>query len=346
MADETRMADETSRSSQPGASDRADKIRSGILQNIGFIIVGLVAVIYVARCMFDITTTGKTLVEIIADGAIILLFGWFVKGLLGQQGIISGLNSNKFQQTQLRLAEQVKNIEPYAEKLNDFCAMKNAQLRISKRSAILGRKNLRYDAIFTDDTTQLNRIIQERMEMLTNRYKVTQQSKWQLFTERVAKERERREIIRCVRGANKVRIVELSFNTLTSDGGRAEEPYDFGLTISKYSARSVMSKIVSGIAFALFFGYLSAETVQSFSLGSLLWSIFQMLAFVIAGAWSFTTSYLYIVDTYRKGIVRRINLLAEFEAIVKSNTAIKIPEEIIKTKLQNVGDGYVENEED
>lgn len=316
---------------------KLDKARNAFLNNIGFIIVLVVATVYIARSILKIEDTGKSVVEILADGAFALIFGWFVKSLLGEQGILSGLNCKAMNDTLGQHGNAVTAIEKFMPKLPDFCLMKNAKLRIEKRKHIIGRKNLNYDDVFCDDPQRLEKVIEDRLAMFNSSNTSIKVSTFKKMRERWLKWKERRSILKCVAKANKIKITELSSDTLTSDGGDSTDPYNFGPTIKQYTAKSTASKLGTAVMFAVVFGYLGVSMVDDFSWATLVWAIFQMLAFVVSGVWSFLTSYIHIIDSYRKGIVRKINILKEFETLVKDNGGrFVIPDEIIKTNKEAI----------
>lgn len=73
-----------------------DKFGNWLRHNVENIILVFICAIYIFRGVAEIEESGKTVLEILADGAIALLCGYLIKGIMGRKGILKGLTSPKF----------------------------------------------------------------------------------------------------------------------------------------------------------------------------------------------------------------------------------------------------------
>lgn len=322
-----------------GNENRFDKFKNGVINSIGFIVVGAIVAVYLVRSFVTIGETGKSVAEIIADGVFALLFGWGIKVLLTYQGTLSGMQNKQMQDTIKQHGEAVGKIEKFLPSLQAFCDKKNAELRISKRRLILTKELLRYEDVFCDDPTRLQAVITERLKQLDEEVTINTNdfSSWKRKRNTIRKKRKlRKKIMRVVKKANNVQFVALSENSLTSDSGNGADPYRFPIPIGKHIAKKSVKLFFSAILFAVVFGYYGYKLVSDPSWANFIGGLIQIGSFLAMGAIQFVREYLYVIDTYRKGIVRKIDLLDQFfEEASKANGVITVPVEIVKVKASD-----------
>lgn len=312
---------------------RGAKARNFFLNNIGFLIVIAGFVAYVGRIFLSVGLTGKTLAEILTDGLFSLFFGWIIKNSLSQQGIIKGLQSEALKKTQNLHGQAILAIKDYRTQLNDFCDMKTIEYRIKLRTDILSQKGLEYGEVFCDDNTILDKVIAKKLMDKRRHLEAIEQAsvkKRKDFDKYLDKKlrKEQREISKCIKKAWAVRITPLTAAALASDSSKTNDPFYFGQTIKTYSAKTGGAKLGFALATMIIFGFLKAG-IGEFDVAKLIWSIIQMFTFIVSGLWSLSKAYMFITDTYRKGLVRKIDYLEEFETACKSGIKFVIPNEII-----------------
>lgn len=314
---------------------RFEKFKNGIINSIGFIVVGAVVVVFMAKNFVEIGESGKTVSEIIADGIFALVFGWAIKMLLGYQGILSGMNSKKVLDTLNQQATAIKKIECYLPLLPKFCDRENAELRIKRRKLILSKELISYEDVFCDDSSRLQAVIKEKCENIRDdatridakdlRSKLRQAK---LFFKRKLK---KRAILRCVRKANNVHFAELTQHSLTTDGGRNNNPYKFPEPLAKHISKKAILSLPISILFAIVFGYYGYRLVDNPTWATVIGGLIQIGSFLAVGTLQFLKEYLYSTDTYRKGTVRKIDILERFYAEASTGKEFIVPVEIVKT---------------
>lgn len=312
-----------------------EKFKNGVINSIGFIVVGAVVVVFMAKNFVEIGESGKTVSEIIADGIFALVFGWAIKMLLGYQGILSGMNSKKVLDTLNQQATAIKKIECYLPLLPKFCDRENAELRIKRRKLILSKELISYEDVFCDDSSRLQEVIKEKCENIRDdttridakdlRSKLRQAK---LFFKRKLK---KRAILRCVRKANNVHFAELTQHSLTTDGGRNNNPYKFPEPLAKHISKKAVLSLPISILFAIVFGYYGYRLVDNPTWATVIGGLIQIGSFLAVGTLQFLKEYLYSTDTYRKGTVRKIDILERFYAEASTGKDFVVPVEIVKT---------------
>lgn len=319
-------------------NEKFDKFKSGVINSMGFIIVAMVIGVYIAKNFVDIAQSGKSPLEIIADGIFALVFGYSVKVVLGYQGVFSGLNSSRMLDTLVAHNEAISAVDKYLPLLPSFCEKENANLRIRKRRAILSTQHLKYEEVFTDDPTLLQEAIQKQMETLKIEGQIIDDGslkyKWLKFKSKISQKRLKKRIMRCVRKANKVSFVELTPYELTTDGGDRNNPYKFATNPGIHMSKRAPLMLPFSILVAVLFGYFAFKLITDPNWATIIAAIVQTGTFILMGGLQFLKEYLYTVDRFRKTILRKIDILNTFkqEAEANGGQQFAIPEEIIHSK--------------
>lgn len=320
---------------------KLDKFKKGIINSIGFIVVGAVVAVFMAKNFVQIGETGKSVSEIIADGIFALLFGWAIKMLLGYQGILSGMNTKSVQDTIMQHGDAVKKAEPLLPMLPTFCEKENAELRIKKRKLILSKELLNYEDVFCDDPSRLEAVIQEKIESIRSDSSQIDtrdlRSKIRAIKVQLKRKKKRRVILKCVRKANNVHFAELTQHTLTTDGGHDGNPFKFPETLAKHMSKKAIMSLPISVLFAIVFGYYGYRIIDNPSWATVIGGLIQIGSFCAVGTLQFLKEFLYSTDTYRKGIVRKIDILDRFFAEANEHKLrgqnFIVPVEIIKTTV-------------
>ncbi len=314
-----------------------EKFKEGLLNNLGFMMVIIAIAVYMARNFVNINSTGKTVSEIIADGLFALFFSWTIRTLLGYQGILSGMKNKRMLKTLQDHGAVVTKMEKYSPLLESFCEMKNAENRIKRRRRILSKKHLEYNDVFSDDPTKINEIVKNRMSAIESGENtidvgdIASRRRKRALKKRMRKERV--EIYRCIKKANDISLSELTEDSLTTDGGNSDDPYKFSTPLGKWIARRSSASLPVSMAFAVVLGYYGYDFIKDPSIATVIGGLVQVCIFLMYGAWQFLVSYIHTIDTYRKSVVQKINILNEFVALAeKRDDGAKFvaPVEIIK----------------
>lgn len=280
-----------------------EKTKNYLKQNLGYFVIALACIIYVARGIITISETGKTVLEILVDGALALFFGIFINIVFELQGMMSGDRDDRVLNTIRKHGDIVDSISPHIDKLDEWCEKKNKEALKLARIRMLSSHGLKYDDYFDEDGVA--------KEFKINTEKLESQNK-----ETKQQEKDR---IKCFKNACKIKLTLLTTNSLTSEGGRDYDPYYLGQTKKQYKTRTAMTDFISKIGVAVIFGVYGAQLVQSFSWAFLVWTAIQVVLFLIMGVVKLYTSYMFVVDDYRGRIVKKIDNLTKFQDYITNS---------------------------
>lgn len=278
-----------------------EKVKVFFKQNIGYFVVGLVSLIYIATAFITIGKTGKTVAEIIADGTIVLALGFFINRVFDLQGMMNGDREEKVQATYILHGETVVKISPYIDRLDAWCKIKNEENLKVQRTRILATEGMKYDDYFDESGAAKDFTINE--ERLKNKT--------------LRKDELKR--IKCFRKALRLRLTPMTAGSLTSEGGKAQDPYFFGRTKKQYETQTGVKDIIFKVLIACIFGYYGVELIRDFSYANLIWKALQVGIFLVMGVIKMYASYMFVVDEYRGRIIKKIDNLQMFENYITEN---------------------------
>lgn len=278
-----------------------EKVKVFFKQNIGYFIVALVSLIYIATAFITIGKTGKTVAEIIADGAIALALGFFINRVFDLQGMMNGDREDKVQATYLLHNDTVVKISPYIDRLDAWCKIKNEENLRVQRTRILATEGLKYDDYFDESGAAKDFKVNE--ERLKNKL--------------LCKDEKKR--IQCFRKALRLKLTPITAGSLTSEGGKAQDPYFFGRTKAQYETQSGIKDIIFKVLIACIIGYYGVDLIRDFSYANLIWKGLQVGIFLIMGVIKMYNSYIFVVDEYRGRIIKKIDNLQMFDNYIAEN---------------------------
>lgn len=285
-----------------------EKARDFLKKNIGYMIVGLLSAIYIATSVITMGKTGKTIGEIMADGAIVLFLGVFINRIFDLQGMMNGEREERVQDTIRMHGEAVVRVSPYLDRLDKWCEEKNEEALKMQRTKILAGEGMRYDDYFDERGGAKTFVVNK--DRLKDKF---------LRSDEIKR-------LRCFRKALRLKLTPLTASGLTSEGGKKQDPYYLGRTKSQYERGATISDVITKVIIACLFGYYGAELVQDFSYADLIWKALQIGIFFITGVIKMYQSYMFVVDEYRGRIVKKIDNLQMFENYINSEKITEVEE--------------------
>lgn len=271
------------------------KIKEFFSTNIFFFIIGLASVIYLVSGLIQIDTTGKSITQIFADAFLILIFGIAITKMFDLQGIMSGQKDRDYQKIISNHKDTVVKINPFIDKLDTYCEIKNTEALKEERTRILSKEGMKYSDYFDENGNPKEAIFKEYN-------KKTEKEKW-------TKENSKKKIYR---KALRINLTKLTTNTLVSDGYKENDPYYFGETITQHMRKADIKGIVSKLLSAFIFGYFSVKFIGTFDYSYLIWTSLQVVFFISLGVLKYYRSFLFIVNDYKSRIEKKISNLEMF----------------------------------
>lgn len=267
----------------------SEKVKDFIEGSVGYLAAALVAIAYVATGLLVPGINDKSPVDIVREGAVSFALGVAINFCLNLQGILKGKRSEKLEKTITAHGKAVEAIEPQIHRLDAWCAEQNDAALRRERARILTAAAMRYEDCFDAQGVPLDLDLSG-------------------LPEDVRKERRA-----AMRAAITLRITPISAASLTSEGGRPADPFYFGETVDEYQRRTNLKDAVSKLVIAAAFGYFSVDMVLNFDVAQLIWRVLYVTLLLSLGVAKLLRSYLFVVDTYRGNIVKRINYLQVFK---------------------------------
>ncbi len=278
-----------------------EKVKDFFKQNIGYFIVAFVSIVYIATAFITIDTTGKTIPQIFADGAIAFLLGTFIVQIFEFQGMMNGDREPKFQRTIEEHDEIVVRVAPHIDKLDGWCEKENKKNYKTQRTKILAHVGLKYDDCFDENGVA----------------KV-----WTPNEERLKNPTLRKAELKKMHGYQKsvnLKLTELNASELMGEGSRQQDVFYFGRTKAQYLTQSGLREIISKIGTAVIFGYYGVKLIQGFNYANLIWMTLQVALFIVMGVVRMFQSYNFVVDEFRGRIIKKIDHLQKFENYIKKS---------------------------
>lgn len=271
-----------------------ETIKDFFKRNMFVFAIATISLVYIARGLINIVETGKSPFEILADGAIAFVVGFLITKLFSLQGLMKGEEDKKVHDTNKLYGETLLAISPYIEQLDGYCEIKNESTLKREQTSILLSRGLKYS------------------ECIENEYVfkkptkgMTRKEKWYLFSDNRAKRK-------AINKAKRLKLTPLTSSSLTSDGGKTHDPYNFGMTKKQYEVKTTIAKLFSKIIFAVIVGYFGVSFTKDFDLSNIIWTSIQITTFLVMGMIDYFKSYFFMIDGNRQRTIKKINELEMF----------------------------------
>ena len=274
-------------------------------KNAGYIVVVLISLVYVASSLINISKSGKTVYEIIGAGVLSLIVGIMINGVFRSIGVRRGDEDERTVATNELHAKTVEEISPYIDMLDEFCERENKRVLREIRTRILVREGMKYSDYFDEDGAA-------KSTTLPSAELPPPPAQGRLGTEGMDKAK-----CKAYRRALRVKVKPLVSSNLTSDGVKANEPFDFGKSKREYTARHNAGDVVVKLLMAIIFGYFGVSLASEVNVASLIWNGLQIVLYITGGVIQMYNSFMWVVDDYRGSVVKKIDYLQKFKRTVE-----------------------------
>lgn len=258
-------------------------------KNAGYVVVVLISLVYVASSLINISKSGKSIYEILGTGVLSLIVGIMINGVFRSIGIRRGDEDERTIATNQLHAQVVDEITPNIDRLDEFCERENKRALREIRTRILASEGMRYSDCFDEYGCALPVQINSKARK------------------------------RAYKKALRVKIKPLVSSNLTSDGVRANDPFDFGASKKDYTSQRNASDALIKLIMAIIFGYFGVSLANEINVASIIWNGLQIILYVAGGVIQMYYSYMWVVDDYRQGIIKKIDYLQKFKKFAISS---------------------------
>jgi len=269
-------------------------IKKFVFKNIGFFLIAVVSALYIVKGLYTLGESGRSAVEILGDGAISASVGFIIGHLMRQTGISYGNDDIEVIKVKSYHSRLLDEAAPYVDRLDAFCEDENKRSYELIRRRILARAGVKYEDCFTEDGiskmifTGIPRGISSvERKMLKKKAKA-------------------------IRRANGVRLTPLTPESLSVDGSKHSDPYDFGRTEGQYLRRKGGGDIINKILFGFLFGYYAIYLTENAGADSIIWASLQIAIYLIFGATQMMQSYMFVKSECVQRILRKTDELQRF----------------------------------
>ena len=121
--------------------------------------------------------------------------------------------------------------------------------------------------------------------------------------------------------ALRVRVKPLVSSNLTSDGVKADDPFDFGRSKKEFTSQKNASDMIIKLLMAVIFGYFGVSLASQVNVASIIWNALQIVLYVTGGVIQMYSSYMWVVDDYRGSVIKKIDYLQKFKMLAQSTKA-------------------------
>lgn len=294
-----------------------NKAKEFFKNNAGYLVVALVSLVYISTAIIQMGKTGKTIGQILTDGAVTFFLGFCINRIFEAQGFMNGDRDEKVTATIRLHGEIVEKISPSIDKLDAWCSEQNLQNLKLQRTKVLAQEGMKYDDYFGEDGEAKGYVIDETK--MKNSYQRSFEKKR----------------LKCYKRALRLKLTPIIANELTSEGGKQTDPFYLGKTKAQYEKKTSASNIISKVATACIFGYFGVELVSDFNVSDLVWTALQVCTFLITGVMNMYKAQMFVTDEYRGRVIKKIDILQKFDNYLEELKKGEHNEQINQTECSN-----------
>lgn len=261
----------------------------------------LACIAYLTLGFANIVVKEASIQEIIANCALVFIFGITINQLFAKKGICSGQQDDNFIATKKLLGDTVGRVMPIVDKLEPFLD------ELNKKELKMRQEHLLLLIPETYDNYVNCRIDYEKLDKRSKK-----------IFDKVSKIKIKRIT---------VKDITSELDTETTKGnllGKSKRTFE-----KEQKFRDVIGRVIP----VVLFGYFTFRLVNDLSIAGFIWSIVQVVFFLTSGMLKYWVCYTFITDEFRNRLIVKNNILEEFY-IEMSNK--KEQDNVIKGEEDNV----------
>lgn len=248
-----------------------------IKQHLIDILIVLAVMIYILYGLLTVDKTGKTVQQILQDGAVALVFSYTLSQLFSLNGMAAGDKDERVISTNQLHAATMEKVTPYIEGLSDFCQDETQNEIKLRQTSILASAGLLYDK-FINQGYDFNALSKQQQK--------------------------------AYKKASKIRVTPLSVTSLTTkeEANRSTEMP----SKKKYVIRTATVGLAQKLIIAVICGYYAVRLVDNPNWSYILWTAIQSVLFLMLGVMSYYNAFSFVTDNLREGTIKKINYLEKY----------------------------------
>lgn len=264
---------------EKSSNEKINEIGNWFKKHIVDFVILFVALVYIVGGLFVMKPTGKTVLQIIGEGALFFFICIVISNMFMYKGLKSGHENIDVIDTVKDYEKLLTGLKPKIHKLPAWCARKNEEE------------------------------IKEQQDKILIKFGLTSKH----LTDEFLKQEHSEEIQSAISKCLNLKIYELNAEELTSEVKVTKNKFKLGLSQSDFIKRTTWSDIATKVASAIFVGYYTFDLVQSITWAKVFYPALQIAFVLIMGIFKFQRAENYVEHEYRNRFIKKMNFLNEFD---------------------------------
>lgn len=251
-----------------------------IRKNVYEIVIVFVCLAFMLKGVADIEKSGKSIVEILGNGFITLLFSMSLCRLLEGKGFLSGEQSAEYKKALAEYEIEAKKAGAHIKEMDAWCA----EWTKTNHKEVLATKLYPFGISYDD--------------FIKNAYDKSK------FTETQIKQ---------LNALKKLKTLELTTEQLMSGDFDSEKAIDYKKTTkANYAKRSTRNDLFSKVALSLTLGYYVLSPFQQWNWSGFAWVFLQTVLILGLSIPKYFNAYSFVNGDIRAKVIDKTNKLRQF----------------------------------
>lgn len=261
-------------------SDIQQKFFGFIRKNVYEIIIVFVCLAFMLKGVADIQKTGASVVEILGNGFITLIFSMSLCRLLEGKGFLSGEQSSEYKEALAEYKEERKKAGNYIKEMDEWCAEWTKQNRKDIMSVKLYPFGISYKD-FVNNDYDMDKFNEQQLKQLN--------------------------------ALKKIKTMELTTEQLMSGDFDSAKQIDYKKTTkANYAKRSLRNDLISKTFVSVTFGYYMLSPFQQWNWSGFAWVFLQTMLILGISIFKYFDAYSYVNGDIRAKVIDKTHKLRQF----------------------------------
>lgn len=251
-----------------------------IRKNVYEIIIVFVCLAFMLKGVADIQKTGASVVEILGNGFITLIFSMSLCRLLEGKGFLSGEQSSEYKEALAEYKEERKKAGNYIKEMDEWCAEWTKQNRKDIMSVKLYPFGISYKD-FVNNDYDMDKFNDQQLKQLN--------------------------------ALKKIKTMELTTEQLMSGDFDSAKQIDYKKTTkANYAKRSLRNDLISKTFVSVTFGYYMLSPFQQWNWSGFAWVFLQTMLILGISIFKYFDAYSYVNGDIRAKVIDKTHKLRQF----------------------------------
>lgn len=256
------------------------KVMAFLKKNVYDLAIVLICVVYMIKSVAEIQKSGNTVIEIIGNGLVTLLFSMSLARLFEAKGLIAGEESTAYKKALTEYEKAKRTAGQRITEMDEWCAEWSKKNHESVIKTKLYPYGLSYEQ-FTKNEYAADKYTEEQQKAL---------EKLRLLKTRI-----------------------LTTDQLMSGDLDDSQEIDYKKTTKKaYIQRSTKGDLLSKSIVAITFGYFTLSALSGWSWSGIVWAAFQTVLILALSVMKYFNAYNFINDDMRSKLMDKTSKIRQF----------------------------------